>query len=112
MELWLRLEHTRQLLGEQHKRFCIRSVLKSWLGLDATDDFIWKVCNLATLTSPDDKPYYGYDLLPPPLLYPRKHRELLRAITAACLGIGIRKVNTKALDVAYRLAFPENKKSM
>lgn len=33
VQLWLRLEHTRRLLEGRYKRFCIRSVLKSWFGL-------------------------------------------------------------------------------
>ena len=45
MQLWRRLERTRQMLGGQYKRFCIRNVLKSWFGPLATDDFIWEVCH-------------------------------------------------------------------
>jgi len=43
VQLWLKLERTRQLLAGQHKRFCIRNILRSWFGLKATDDFIWEV---------------------------------------------------------------------
>jgi hypothetical protein len=107
VQLWLGLERTRQHLEAQYKRFCTRHLLKSWFGHDATDDFIWEVCNLATISSPNDEPYYGYDILPPPSLYPRRHRELLRAIVAVCLGIGLRKVNIKELDAAYSIAFPK-----
>ncbi len=46
VQLWLRLERTRRLLGGQYKRFCIRSVLKLWFGGEATDNFIWEVCHL------------------------------------------------------------------
>ena len=36
-----------------------------------------------------------------PSLYPRKHRELLRAIVAVRTGISFYKVDLKALDAAY-----------
>ncbi|SHL08875.1 hypothetical protein [Xylanibacter ruminicola] len=75
---WRRQERTRQMLGGQYKRFCIRNVLKVWFGLK------------------------------PPSLYPRKHRELLRAIVAVSLGISLRKVDLKALDAAYSVAFPNS----
>lgn len=107
VQLWLRLERTRRLLGGQHKRFCIRRVLKTWFGLRATDDFIWEVCHAIQLHEEDD-PVCGWDELPPPALYPRKHRELLRAIVSVKLGISIRKVNLKALDKAYTIAFPNS----
>ena len=45
VQLWRRLERTRQMLGGQYKRFCIRNVLKVWFGPLATDDFIWEVCH-------------------------------------------------------------------
>ena len=102
VQLWLQLEHTRQLLEEQHKRFCIRRVLKDWFGSLATDDFIWEVYNLCEQE--------GLNELPPPSLHAHTHRELLRAITAIYLGIGIRKVNIKALDAAYYIAFPKSKR--
>ncbi len=108
VQLWLRLERTRQLLAGQHKRFCIRNVLRSWFGIAATDDFIWDVCRTATLAYDEEVPIYGNDLLPPPSLYPRKHRELLRALIAVKLGIGMRKVNLRALDSAYSVAFPNS----
>ena len=108
VQLWLRLERTRQLLAAQHKRFCARNIMKSWLGLAATDDMVWEVCNTASQACDDDVPIYGNDMLPPPSLYPRKHRELLRALVAVKLGIGIRKVNLHALDTAYSVAFPQS----
>ena len=104
VQLWLRLERTRQLLAGQYKRFCIRHVLRSWFGLRATDDFIWEVCHQASLVF--DELLCGCDILPPPRLYPRKHRELLRAIVAVSLGISYYRVDLKALDAAYSLAFP------
>ena len=103
VQLWLRLERTRRLLGGQYKRFCIRHILKSWFGTQANDDFIWEVCQRTII---DDESVCGYDTLPPPSLYPRKHRELLRSIVSVCLGIGMRKVSLKALDRAYSIAFP------
>lgn len=100
VQLWRQLERTRRLLGTQCKRFCIRRVLKSWFGFEATDDFIWEVCMLCEQE--------GWNELPPPSLYPRQHRELLRAIVATRLGIGLRKVNLHALDKAYSEAFPHS----
>ena len=105
VQLWLRLERTRRLLGGQYKRFCIRRVLKMWFGVEATDDFIWEVCHTAAV---DGEPQEGWNELPAPSLYPRKHRELLRAIVAIRLGIGMRKVDLKALVAAYSIAFPKS----
>ena len=75
VQLWRRLERTRQMLGGQYKRFCIRNVLKVWFGPLATDDFIWEVCHHTIV---DDEWACGNDMLKPPSLYPRKHREFLR----------------------------------
>ena len=99
VQLWLRLERTRRLLGGQYKRFCIRRVLKTWFGFEANDDFIWEVCNRCEQE--------GWNELPPPSLYPRKHRELLRAIVSVKLGISSCRVDLKALDKAYSIAFPK-----
>jgi hypothetical protein len=100
VQLWLRLERTRRLLGGQYKRFCIRRVLKTWFGFEANDNFIWEVCNRSGQA--------GWDELPLPSLYPRKHRELLRAIVSVKLGISYYKVDLKALDSAYSIAFPKS----
>ena len=106
VQLWRRLERTRCLLGGQCKRFCIRNVLKAWFGGEATDDFIWKVCHQAAV---DDEPQEGWNELPLPSLYPRRHRELLRAIVAVKTGINYYKeVNLRALDAAYSEAFPNS----
>ena len=105
VQLWRRLERTRQMLGGQYKRFCIRNVLKAWFGPLATDDFIWEVCHHTIV---DDEWACGNDMLKPPSLYPRKHREFLRAIVAVSLGITLRKVDLKALDAAYSEAFPHS----
>ena len=105
MQLWRRLERTRQMLGGQYKRFCIRNVLKVWFGPLATDDFIWEVCHHTIV---DDEWACGNDMLKPPSLYPRKHREFLRAIVAVSLGITLRKVDLKALDAAYSEVFPNS----
>ena len=103
VQLWLRLERTRQLLGMQYRRFCIRRVLMSWFGSEATDDMIWEVCFNTVV---DGEQLYGLDELPAPALHPRVCREFLRALVAVRLGIGMRKVNLKALDRAYSEAFP------
>ena len=100
VQLWLRLERTRRLLGGQCKRFCIRRVLKTWFGYEADDEFIWQVCHLCEQE--------GWNELPLPSLYPRQHRELLRAIVAVKTGISFYRVNLKALDKAYSIAFPKS----
>ena len=116
VQLWRKLERTRQLLGGQYKRFCIRNVLKVWFGVEATDDlplashltlddFIWEVCHKAIV---DGEPQEGWNELPAPSLYPRKHRELLRAIVAVSLGISFYRIDLKALDAAYSIAFPNS----
>ena len=105
VKLWLRLERTRRLFKVQNKRFCIRRILQYWFGSEATDDFIWEVCSKTVV---DDESACGWDELPLPSLYPRRHRELLRAIVAVRLGIGLRKVDLKAIDAAYSIAFPNS----
>ncbi len=105
VQLWLQLERTRQLLTRQCKRFCIRRILKSWFGVEASDNFIWEVCHMATV---DGEPQEGWNELPAPSLYPRKHRELLRAIVSLKTGISFYKVDLKALDAAYSIAFPNS----
>ena len=100
VQLWLQLERTRQLLRGQCKRFCIRRILKSWFPAEANDNFIWEVCNLCDQA--------GWDELQAPSLYPRKHRELLRAIVSLKTGISFYKIDLKALDKAYSIAFPES----
>ena len=100
VRLWQMLERTRRFLRTERKRFCIRSVLKLWFGGEATDDIIWEVC-----TQSEQE---GWNELPLPSLYPRRHRELLRAIVAVRLGIGMRKVDLKALDSAYSIVFPNS----
>ena len=105
MQLWRRLERTRRLLGGQYKRFCIRNVLKAWFGYEADDNMIWEVCHRALV---DDEPQEGWNELPLPSLYPRKHRELLRAIVSVKLGISYYKINLKALDKAYSITFPKS----
>lgn len=103
--LWRRLERTRQLLGMQYRRFCIRRVLQSWFGSDATDTFVWEVCHNTVV---DGEQVCGMDRLPPPSLHPRPSREMLRAVVAVRLGIGMRKVDLRALDRAYSVAFPRS----
>ena len=105
VQLWRMLERTRRLLGGQYKRFCIRRVLKLWFGIEANDDFIWEVCHLAAV---DGEPQEGWNELPLPSLYPRKHRELLRAIVAVKTGISFYKIDLKDLDRAYSIAFPHS----
>lgn len=100
VHLWRKLERTRRFLGTQHKRFCIRRVLQTWFGPEATDDLIWEVCTACEQE--------GWNELPPPSLYPRLHREFLRAVVAVSLGIGERKVHLPELDKAYSIVFPKS----
>ena len=105
VRLWRKLERTRCMLRVQCKRFCIRHIMKMWFGYEATDDLIWEVCSKTVV---DDQNLCGWDELPRPALYPRWHRELLRAIVATRLGIGMRKVHLPELDAAYSIAFPDS----
>jgi hypothetical protein len=100
VQLWRLLERTRRLLGGQYKRFCIRRVLKTWFGYEANDNFIWEVCTLCEQE--------GWSELPLPSLYPRKHREFLRAVVAVKTGISFYRIDLKALDAAYSIAFPKS----
>ena len=100
VQLWLQLERTRHLLRGQYKRYCIRNILKAWFGGAANDDFIWHVCHQCEQE--------GWNELPSVKLYPRKHRELLRAIVAVCTGISFYKIDLRALDSAYSQAFPHS----
>ena len=104
VQLWQQLERTRQLLGGQHRRFCARHILKSWLGLTATDDFIWEVCLRASRTGHE---VCGYDELPPST-HPRVHREILIALVQVSLKIGKQNVRLRELDEAYRIAYPNS----
>ena len=105
VQLWRRLERTRLLLMQQHRRFCIRNVLKLWLGVQATDEFIWQVCNRTIV---GDEQVCGNDMLPLPSLYPRKHREFLRAVVSVSLGLKAREVKLPELDAAYSVVFPNS----
>ena len=98
--LWRMLERTRRLLSGSCKRYCIRNVLKAWFDCEASNDFIWEVCRLCEQE--------GWNELPIPSLYPLKHRELLRAIVAVKTGVSFWKINLKALDSAYSIAFPNS----
>ena len=91
---------TKHLLRRKYKRFCIRNVLKEWFEQEATNDFMWEICNLCEQA--------GWDELPSPSLYPRKHREFLRAIVAVRTGRSFYQINLRALDAAYRIVFPNS----
>ena len=105
VRLWRMLERTRRFLRTERKRFCIRRVLQLWFEGEATDDIIWEVCRLAAV---DGEPQEGWNELPLPSLYPRRHRELLRAIVAVKTGISFYKIDLKALDSAYSIVFPNS----
>jgi len=98
--LWRMLGRTRRLLRLHCKRFCIRRVLQLWFDGEANEEFIWQICTLCEQC--------GWDELPSPKLYPRPHRELLRAIVAARTGISYYRVDLRALDAAYSIAYPKS----
>ena len=104
VRLWRELERTRLLFQAQYKCFCLRRILQHWYGKKATDDFIWEVSYLAS----DDieEPILGYDVLPEPAQFTRKHREILQALVHVELNITKQEVNLEALDKAYSIAFP------
>ena len=66
---------------------------------------IWEVCHRAAI---NDEPQEGWNELPLLSLYPRKHRELLRAIVSVKLGISYYKIDLRALDAAYSIVFPQS----
>ena len=98
VELWLLLERTRRLHLLQRKRYCIRNILRTWLGHRAKDDFIFEVCLRSGLE--------GWNEMPAPMLSPRDPREFLRAVVSVVMDIGMRSVRYKILDRAYSIAFP------
>ena len=113
VELWQCLASAEQALSADCRRFCVRNILRLWVrqgiidplkaaphlgGYINLNDYIWDICRLSDLE--------GYQLLLTPSLYPRQYRELLRAIVAVMMGIGMRGVNLKALDEAYSEVFP------
>jgi hypothetical protein len=98
--LWRLMRRTRQFCRTHHKRFCIRHVLELWFEGEATAEFIWQVCHLCEQA--------GWDELPAPSLFPRQHRELLRAIVAVRTGTSYYRINLHALDAAYAQAFPNS----
>ncbi len=100
VRLWRLLVRTKRYLRTEHKRFCIRRVLQTWLGPEATDIVIWRVCLISE--------QYGWDELPPPSLYPLKHREFLIAVASVCANIPLEKVHIKAVDKAYSKVFPHS----
>lgn len=99
IQFWILLEHTRKILRDHYKRYCIRNILKYWFGPAATDDFIFEVCNKCCLE--------GMTELRMPECEPRPHRELIRATVATVLNKGINHLNLQALDHAYRIVYPD-----
>lgn len=108
-EQWRALERCGRVLAERHKRYCGREVLKCWLGEAATDELIAEVWSLMSegcrCPALGGVTFGGWDLLPPPERKPRRHREMLRALTQVMLGGGRRAVDCEALDRAYSAVF-------
>ena len=103
LKVWFGYEATDDLPSASH--LTLGHQQASLHGSRSLDDFIWEVCHKALV---DDEPQEGWNELPLPSLYPRRHRELLRAIVAVRLGISFYKVDLKALDSAYSIAFPNS----
>ena len=97
VQLWRELELTRQRFENEYRRFCVRRVMRTWYGPEATDDFIWEVCYRGELL--------GYDLLTPPTEDISQCRTFLKALVAVTLGIRVNDVNAKAMNDAYKEVF-------
>lgn len=96
-QLWRLIRRSRRVMRLNCKHFCIRRILQLWFDGQANNEFIWQVCNMCGQC--------GWDKLPSPSLYPRQHREFLRAVVAARLGISYYQVNLRAIDRAYSKVF-------
>ena len=97
VQLWRLIRRSRRVMRLNCKHFCIRRMLQLWFDGQANNEFIWQVCNMCGQC--------GWDKLPSPSLYPRQHREFLRAVVAARLGISYYQVNLRAIDRAYSKVF-------
>lgn len=97
VQLWRLIRRSRRVMRLNCKHFCIRRILQLWFDGQANNEFIWQVCNMCGQC--------GWDRLPSPSLYPRQHREFLRAVVAARLGISYYQVNLRAIDRAYSKVF-------
>ena len=97
VQLWRLIRRSRRVMRLNCKHFCIRRILQLWFDGQANNEFIWQVCNMCGQC--------GWDRLPSPSLYPRQHREFLRAVVAARLGISYYQVNLRAIDKAYSKVF-------
>lgn len=136
LNLWQQLERTRQLLAAQRRRFCLRSLIKTWIHLgiinldtipkqppdkdspDETSIVNRKSLNrqsvddliwqICLLASRTGHEVYGMNELPPPSTHPRIHREILIALLMVLHGLGKHSIDTRALDEAYHQAFPHS----
>ena len=97
VQLWRLIRRSRRVMRLNCKHFCIRRILQLWFDGQANNEFIWQVCNMCGQC--------GWDKLPSPSLYPRQHREFLRAVVAVRLGISFYQVNLRAIDRAYSKVF-------
>lgn len=97
VQLWRLIRRSRRVMRLNCKHFCIRRILQLWFDGQANNEFIWQVCNMCGQC--------GWDRLPSPSLYPRQHREFLRAVVAVRLGISYYQVNLRAIDRAYSKVF-------
>ena len=86
VQMWRLIRRSRRVMRLNCKHFCIRRILQLWFDGQANNEFIWQVCNMCGQC--------GWDKLPSPSLYPRQHREFLRAVVAARLGISYYQVSS------------------
>ena len=101
VQLWQQLELTWVEMKREERRFCLRSILKRWLGKEATDDFIWEVMRHASKNFVLE----GWTELPRPSLHRHPLREIIIALVMTKLQIGKVRVNAKEIDAAYRKVF-------
>lgn len=102
MQLWLKLNETFKAFQHDYKRFCVRNIVRSWMGRGVSENFLWEVCTISGLE--------GYQELRMPELYPHQSRMLLYALIRAHLGLGRMGVKLPELDHAYSLAFGKGRK--
>lgn len=99
--LWRMLERYRQWCMENHKRFCLRRVVKLYFGETVMlERQILQACRISLLG--------GYEELPPAASHPRRQREMVRALACMELGLTERRINLHLMDAAYSVVFPDS----
>lgn len=108
--LWRELEHTRLLLQNENKRFCVRNIIGNWQQkgildwqhaqldlpnckvrtLHSYDEYLWEVCRMCECG--------GWEVLPPPDVAPEKSLALLRVLMAKEMRVGLKNVSYQMLE--------------